>query len=239
MKKRKSYLIFPLLIMGCFLIFSYSCKKSDSNSDTGPIVGQTVTDIDGNVYPVVTIGTQTWMAANLKTTKYRNGTPIPLVSDSLQWTTLSTPGYCNVKNSDANTAAFGRFYNWYAVNSSNNIAPVGWHVPADTEWTILSTYLGSGPGGKLKATGLTYWSSPNSGATNSTGFNGYGAGDRSKNAAFNYFGTYGCFWCITAVDSTNAWEHVLSTNSTNLIKMSITKGLGINVRCIKDQPAKK
>jgi uncharacterized protein (TIGR02145 family) len=239
MKKIKGSLIVPLIIVGLSLIFTNGCKKSDSSNDNGQPQGQTVTDIDGNVYPVVTIGTQTWMAANLRTTKYRDGTPITLVNDSVQWTELKTAAYCNVNNSEANTATYGRFYNWYAVTNSYNIAPAGWHVPADTDWTILSTYVGSGPGGKLKATGLTYWSSPNSGATNSTGFNGYGAGDRSTNGAFRYFGTYGCFWCTTQSDTANAVEHVLSTNSANLIRMAISKKLGINVRCVKDQAVQK
>jgi len=233
MKKLNVMLICPLLIMGFALIFSNGCKKDSNN--TNPAPGQTVTDIDGNVYPAVTIGTQTWMAANLKTTKYRNGTPIPKVSDSLQWTLLTTPGYCNYNNDPNTVSAYGLYYNWYAVtDSNNNIAPAGWHVPTDAEWTTLTNYLGTGAGGKLKSTGTNYWNSPNASATNSTGFNGMPGGDRSYDAIFHYLGTYGCFWCTTENSATDAWEHVLSCNSGNLLRMAYSKDLGLNIRCVKD-----
>lgn len=218
--------------MGLVLLFFYSCKKDSTDNTT--VTGATVTDIDGNVYPVVTIGTQTWMAANLKTTRYRNGDTIPMVSDSLQWAALSTPGYCNYNNNAANAAIYGFYYNFYAVTASNNIAPVGWHVPTDAEWDTLTTYLGTGGGGKLKETGLTYWGSPNSGATNVTGFDGRGGGDRSYTGTFHYLGTYGCFWCTTESSATDAVEHVLSTNSANILRETYPKGLGLNLRCVKD-----
>lgn len=221
-----------MILIMVFLLGLSGCKKSDST--TTPSTGATVTDIDGNVYPTVTIGTQTWMAANLRTTKYRNGNPIPVVTDSAQWKGLTTDAYCNINN-DANTVAvYGRLYNWNAVTSSSNIAPVGWHVPTDAEWTTLTTFLGSGAGGKLKSTGTTYWNSPNAGATNSTGFNGLPGGDRSNNGAFHYFGTYGCFWCTTEASVTDGWEYVLSCNSANVTRMQYSKGLGLSVRCVKD-----
>jgi uncharacterized protein (TIGR02145 family) len=233
MKKRKSYLIFPLLIIGCILIFSYSCKKSDSGTQQ-VTTGATVTDIDGNVYPVVTIGSQTWMAANLKTTKFRNGHPITMVSDSLQWSTDTAAAYCNYGNNAANASVYGFYYNFWAVTDSNNIAPAGWHVPTDAEWDTLVSFLGTGAGGKLKATGTTYWLSPNAGATNSTGFSGLPGGDRSNSGLFHYLGTYGCFWCSTESSVANAPEHVLSTNSANVIRLVEPKGLGLSVRCVKD-----
>ena len=234
MKTSKGNLICLSMILGFVLLFSYGCKKSSNNDIISPAPGGTVTDIDGNVYPVVVIGTQTWMAANLKTTRYRNGNPVPMVTDSVQWSALTTPGYCNYNNDASKAAAYGFYYNFFAVTDSNNIAPLGWHVPTDADWAVLITYLGTGGGGKLKATGTTYWLSPNSGATNSTGFNGRGGGDRSYTGTFHYFGTYGCFWCTTEVDATNAWEHILSTNSANILRMSYPKGLGLNVRCVKD-----
>jgi uncharacterized protein (TIGR02145 family) len=235
MKNLKGNLIYPLFLMGLVLIFSYGCKKSSSNNDLSPAPGGvTVTDVEGNVYPVVTIGTQTWMAANLKTTKYRNGNPIPLVADSVQWSVLTTSGYCDVNNNAAMVSVFGRFYNWYAVTDSNNIAPLGWHVPTEADWTTLSTFLGTGPGGKLKGTGTKYWYNPNAGATNSTGFNGLPGGDRSNTGTFHYMGTYGCFWCTTPYSDTEGWEYILSTNSTSLLKMNFSKGLGLSVRCVKD-----
>ncbi|MCX6246672.1 MAG: fibrobacter succinogenes major paralogous domain-containing protein [Bacteroidetes bacterium] len=231
--KKKGKLIYLFLILGVSFIFSNSCKKSsDSGNNSGTVV--TVTDIDGNVYPTVIIGTQTWMAANLKTTRYRTGDSIPHVADSLQWVALTTAGYCNINNDPGTVNIYGRLYNWAAVTDSKNIAPAGWHVPTDAEWTTLLTYLGSGAGGKLKSTGTTYWNSPNAGATNATGFSGLPGGDRSSNGLFHYKGIYGCFWCTTEFSATDAWEHVLSYISSNVTRMSYSKGLGLSVRCVKD-----
>src|SRR5665648_943598 len=138
MKKNIRILIYPL-IMVMFLMLSSSCSKTDTND---PTPSGTVTDIDGNVYKTVTIGTQVWMAENLKTTKYRNGDPIPNITDATAWTNLTTGAYCN-NNNDANYATtYGRLYNWYAVNDIRNIAPAGWHIPTKAEWTTLTTYLG-------------------------------------------------------------------------------------------------
>ena len=233
MNKIKGTLICPMLIIGFALIFADGCKKNETDN-TPEITGETVTDIDGNVYHAVTIGTQVWMAENLKTTRYRNGNPIPNVTDSAQWAALTTGAYCNINNDPNTVNIYGRFYNWYAVTDISNIAPAGWHVPADSEWTVLTTYLGTGPGGKLKATGTTYWNSPNAGATNQTGFGGLPGGDRSNTGTFHYQGLYGCFWCITESSAANAWEHVLSANSANVIRMGYSKGLGMSVRCVKD-----
>jgi uncharacterized protein (TIGR02145 family) len=139
---------------------------------TTDVETNTVTDIDGNIYHTVTIGTQVWMVENLKTTKYRNGDPIPNVTGNA-WAALTTGAYCWYNN-DAATykATYGALYNWYAVADSRNIAPTGWHVPTDAEWTTLTTFLGgeSVAGGKLKETGTNHWTSPNTGATNETGF---------------------------------------------------------------------
>ncbi len=231
MKTLRGILNSPFIIMGLMLIISAGCKKSSS---TIPASGQTMTDTDGNVYPVVTIGTQTWMAANLKTTHYRNGHAITPVSDSLQWSTLATEGFCDPLNNAAMVSVYGLFYNWYAVTDANNIAPAGWHVPTDAEWATLTSYLGTGGGGKLKTTGFTYWSSPNAGATNSTGFSALPAGDRSYTGLFHYMGTYGCWWCSNESDATNAWEHVVSCNSANITRVAYPKGIGLSIRCIKD-----
>ena len=119
-----------------------------------------VIDKDGNIYKIVTVGTQVWMAENLKTTKYSNGDQIPNETDSLQWLNLSGGAYCwynNMASTFKNN--FGALYNWYAVQDSRNLCPTGWHVPSDTEWTILTNYLGGGSaaGGQLKETGTNHW----------------------------------------------------------------------------------
>ena len=235
MKKQQNFLLHSFVVMGLLSLLLWGCKKD--NSATEESTAGTVTDIEGNVYHTVTIGTQTWMAENLKTTKYRTGKPITPVTDSLQWSTLSTEAYCMYRNDPSRVAVYGLLYNWFAVTDTNNIAPQGWHVPADSEWTTLTNYLGTGGGGKLKATGTTYWNSPNASASNSTGFNGLPGGDRSYTGEFHYLGTYGCFWCATESSAANAPEHVLSCNSGNILMFDLSKGLGLSVRCVKDKAA--
>ncbi|MFN5305549.1 MAG: FISUMP domain-containing protein, partial [Bacteroidota bacterium] len=157
-----------------------------------------MTDQDGNVYKTIVIGTQEWMAENLRAKTYRNGVAIPLVTDSAQWaanynngTTL--PMMCWYNNDSATYACpYGKLYNWYAVTSSNNVCPTGWHVPSDAEWTTLTTFLGGEnvAGGKMKSTGTQYWASPNT-ADNSSGFSGLPGGFRSYDGSFGYIGLNG------------------------------------------------
>ena len=180
------------LLASIMLLFTLvSCsKKDDPFNQVNNQNAATVTDIDGNVYHTVTIGTQTWMVENLKTTRYRNGEAIPNITDNASWAALITCAYCDYNNIPSNSITYGKLYNWYAVNDSRNIAPMGWHVSTDAEWTTLTTFLGgtSIAGGKLKENGTIHWNSPNVGATNETGFSAlpggyrlnsgfYGAGD--------------------------------------------------------------
>ncbi len=139
-----------------------------------------VTDIDNNHYEAVRIGSQLWMAENLKTTRYNDGTPIPLVTDSLEWDNLVTPAYCWYRNDPVTYGeTYGALYNLHVV-STGILCPSGWHVPSDAEWTVLSDYLGgeSVAGGKLKEAGTTHWYTPNAGATNETGFTALPGGIR-------------------------------------------------------------
>ncbi len=205
---------------------SYGLEASFTTISAG-----SVTDIDGNVYSTVIIGTQEWMASNLKTTRYKDGTIIPLVTDASSWLSLSSPGYCWPNNSAANKDTYGVLYNWYTVNT-NKLCPTGWHVPSDAEWTTLTNYLGGETvaGGKLKETGTIHWDSPNTGATNETGFSavpsGYRSGDFDKFAPIGY----GSFWW--ASEST---QRDVLYNSSNVIKsVSFTKD-GFSVRCLKGE----
>jgi uncharacterized protein (TIGR02145 family) len=231
--KTKMRILVSSLFLGLFLIAMYGCKK-DSSDTTPPTPVVTITDFDGNVYPTITIGTQVWMAANLKTTHYRNGTSIPQVSDSTEWSGLTTPASCYLDNNADKLITYGRLYNWLAVTDSNNIAPTGWHVPTDAEWSILETFLGTGPGGKMKTTGTSLWLGPNAGASNSSGFSGLPGGDRSYNGLYHYEGMYGCFWSTTESSAANAWEHVITYTSANVTRMEYSKNLGLSVRCVKD-----
>ena len=199
----------------------------------------TVTDIDGNVYQTVTIGPQEWMAENLKVTHYRNGDAIPNVTDSATWLGLSTGAYCNYNNDAASVAVYGRLYNWFAADDSRSIAPEGWHVPSKDEWWLLTNslyYLGSegAVGGKMKETGTTHWISPNSGATNESGFTGLPGGRRSSYyGIFGHLGDRAFFWS-TADASGQSWNLNLYYNSDGYHIWSDDRESGFSVRCVKD-----
>ncbi len=197
----------------------------------------TVTDIDGNVYKTVKIGSQWWMAENLKTTKYRNGNPIPNVTDNTQWGNLTTGAYCNYNNDINYVNTYGRLYNWYAVSDSRNIAPVGWHVPTDAEWTTLTTYLGgeSVAGGKLKESGTAHWSLVNAGATNETGFTALPGGYRDLNGiCFNLIACGGFWWSSTEYDTNNALSRYMADYLGLVLRGYYGKTHGFSVRCVKD-----
>lgn len=194
------------------------------------------TDPDGNMYSVVQIGTQLWMAENLKSVKYRNSDPIEKVTDDIKWRILTTAAYCNFNNDINYTYVFGRLYNWYAVNDSRNIAPMGWHIPSDAEWTTLTNFLGgiSIAGGKLKEIGIDHWKSPNVGATDETGFAALAGGMRDGNSRYEDFGLYGHWWSSTQSDANNAWGRGIYYNYGDLGGSSFGKTLGYSIRCIKD-----
>jgi uncharacterized protein (TIGR02145 family) len=207
-------------------------------SPTGPkpVYGQLVTDIDGNVYQTVVIGGQTWIAEDLKTTRFNDGTPIPLVTDPT-WDSLSTPGYCWYNNDSVTyKRTYGALYNWYAVNTGK-LAPSGWHVPTDAEWTMLSTYLGgeSVAGGPLKDTGTTYWVFPNAGATNNRGFSALPGGFRGNNGSFFGIGSYGYWWSSTADGTTSSWLRFIYCSNTAVNRNNYSNEYGCSVRCVKDQ----
>jgi uncharacterized protein (TIGR02145 family) len=143
----------------------------------------TVTDIDGNTYNTVQIGTQVWMSENLKTSRYRNGGSIPYVVGNTEWQALTTGAWSYYNHDEANNAVYGKLYNWYTVKG-DTLCPSGWHVPTDAEWTTLTTFLGSDAGGKMKETGTTLWKSPNTGADNSSGFSARPGGYRYSDGSF-------------------------------------------------------
>jgi len=197
---------------------------------------KTVTDIDGNVYKTVTIGTQVWMASNLKTTKYNDGKNIPNVTVDGTWETLTTGAYCWYNNDEATyKATYGALYNWYAVNTGK-LCPVGWHLPTDAEWTKLITYLGgkSVAGGKLKETGAIHWYIPNTEATNSSGFTALPGGYRYDNEAFDGVGYYGTWWCSTELNTNTAWGWSMGYGGSSAGRSIYNKASGFSVRCLRD-----
>ena len=211
------------------LLIVTSCTK-DNNANT-------VTDIDGNVYNTVKIGSQTWMAENLKVTKFNDGSAIPLVTDGGAWVTLTSPGYCWYNDSVSHKNPYGAMYNWSAVNHGK-LCPTGWHVPSDTDWKTLSDYLGgiSVSGNNLKETGSLHWNSPNAGATNESKFTALPGGYRSANSgAFFSMRDNGSWWTSTADGSTNAMMRAITLYGTSDLQViSADIRYGISVRCIKD-----
>jgi uncharacterized protein (TIGR02145 family) len=196
-----------------------------------------ITDICGNTYHTVKIGTQTWMVENLKTTKYRNGDLIPNVTTNTIWSTLTTGAWCNYNNTEVYSSKYGKLYNWYAVSDSRNIAPVGWHVPSDAEWTTLTTYLGGEniAGGKLKESGTINWTSPNTDATNETSFSALPSGNRgNSDGTFQEQGSGSFWWSFTELNSLYAYFRSVGYSGAGVGRSGSGKMNGLAVRCVKN-----
>jgi uncharacterized protein (TIGR02145 family) len=206
--------------------------------------GESITyDYDGNIYHNVTIGTQIWMIENLKTTKYRDSTPISNVADSIAWSTLTTGAYVNYNNDATNGDTYGRLYNGHAINNPRNIAPVGWHVPTDAEWATLITYLGGDTiaADKLIEAGNKHWLYFNKTGTNSSGFTGLPGGFRGYNdpsaiGKFFDIGSQSVWWSSTVINTYSNWGRSLvsAVNGNAINRFGLNWGLGLSVRCIKD-----
>jgi len=221
-------------------------NTSDYSSTATATATTPLVDWDGNTYGTVEIGNQVWMAENLKVTHYRDGTPITPVTDHGEWTALTTEAYCFYNNNASNGLdTYGALYNWYAVNGDTDgdgvkdkeIAPEGWHVPTDAEWTTLTDHLGgaSVAGGKLKETGINHWNSPNAGATNESGFTALPGGSRYYTSGYYYLMGYdGYFWSATENDSSTAWYRTLRYNYSDVYQLNNNKRNGFSVRCVRD-----
>lgn len=223
---------FPLGIFTFLLLSLTCCKKEDDDQHS-----KIFTDIDGNVYHSVIIGSHTWMVENLKTTKYKNGTPILNVSeDGIAWSNLTTGAWCYYENDSLHNRDYGKLYNWHAVNNSNGICPEGWHVPSDSAWTELTDFLGGATitGGKLKESGTTHWNSPNTNASNMSGFTALPGGLRGVSGAFSDKGLAGNWWTATSVSTGSAWNRNLYCGNASINRGSYNKTFGYSVRCIKD-----
>jgi len=211
----------------------------------------TVTDINGNVYHTVTIGTQTWMAENLKTTNYNDGTSIPNVTYGTAWSILTTPGYCFYNNDAAKKTTYGALYNWYTVNTGK-LAPTGWHVPTDAEWTTLENYLiangynydGATTGNKIAKSlaATTLWNTYTAVGVigndltknNTSGFAGLPGGCCLNYGPFYGIGSYGCWWSSSGDRTGGAWYRSLGYYGSNLDRYCYNKQYGASVRCVKN-----
>jgi uncharacterized protein (TIGR02145 family) len=198
---------------------------------------ETVTDIDGNVYSTVIISNQTWMKENLKVIHYRNGVDIPNITDNSAWCNLTTAAYCDYGNNPNNSSTYGKLYNWHTVNSGT-LCPTGWHIPTDADWTALTNNLSgeSVAGGKLKETGTSHWLSPNTGATNSSGFSALPAGVRygSSDGSFGVLGGGTAWWSSTVIDTWDSWYRSVVFDGVSVNRDAGGKPMGFSVRCIKD-----
>lgn len=191
-----------------------------------------VVDIDGNVYKTVQIVNQLWMAENLRTSKYRDGSPIPNVTDNSQWGSLSTGAWIYYDNQEANDAIYGKLYNWFAVSDTRNLCPTGWNVPTDPDWSALSNHLGTNPGHKMKSS--TGWVK-NGNGSNESGFKGLPGGYRGMGGIFSgESGSYGSFWSSTQDGTGNAWYRYLNSGNRDLGRSSISYWNGQSIRCIRD-----
>jgi uncharacterized protein (TIGR02145 family)/uncharacterized repeat protein (TIGR02543 family) len=199
-----------------------------------------VKDVDENVYTTVTIGNQVWTVENLRTTRYNDGSGIPLVADSVEWSTLTEPGYCYYQNTTDTVLQkkWGALYNWYVVapNNPQKLAPAGWHVPTDEDWTTLSTYLGGEmvAGGKMKEAGTANWTSPNTGATNSSGFSALPVGIRFYLGDFYGRSWFAYWWSATEYDLEPAYSRYLSCDEGKLRNSYDIKSDGFSVRLVRD-----
>ena len=186
----------------------------------------------------VTIGLQTWTGCNLDVDTYRNGDSIPEVSDPIAWIALTTGAWCWYANYSINGPIYGKLYNWHAVNDPRGLAPVGYHVPTDAEWTVLTDYLGGLPvaGGAMKEEGFCHWETPNTGATNTSLFTGLPGGYRDDIGDYGYIGSYGFWWSSTEGSINGAWFRFLFNIGGNANKSIYDKTDGLSVRLIKDCP---
>ena len=205
------------------------------------ITDEEITDVNGNRYTVISIGDRKWLGSNLRVTKYRNGESIPNITDPNQWKTLTAGALCAYENLSENIALYGNLYNWYAVSDPRGLCPDGWHVASDNDWNALADVLGGEAvaGGKLKSTGTIeqgtgLWFAPNTGATNSSRFNGLPGGYRINYGNFYSAGNVAYFWSSSDTTLQNAWNYILDANNAELNRHYNLFGNGFSVRCCKD-----
>jgi uncharacterized protein (TIGR02145 family) len=217
------------IILMVLLALAISCSKIGESSDT-------VTDIDGNIYKTIQTGSQVWMAENLKTSRYNDGTEIPLITDTTAWKNLSSPGYCWYNNDETTfKSPYGALYNGFTV-STGKLCPAGWHIPANEEWLQLRDFLGDtlNAGGRIKEAGTRHWFMPNKGADNSSGFTALASGIRYFEGTFSAISYYTGFWSDTGFGYDEEWFINLYFGDAVFNLSHATKNYGFSVRCIKN-----
>lgn len=228
-----------------YRLYSYNAVGNSINYSNDFTIN---TNGSNTIGGTVTICNQVWMTKNLDVSTYRNGDIIPQVTDSAQWANLTSGAWCYYNNDPAMGAIYGKLYNMYAMEDPRGLAPAGWHIPSNSEWKKLIKcvdpgadtssfapwyYQSSIGGGALKERGTSYWVSPNTGATNSSGFTALPGGTRTKIGIFEGIGYYGNWWGATG--ATDTWYNTLSYNS----RVAYNGDYGnereaFSVRCVKD-----
>lgn len=223
---------YVLLVSLPFVFLLIELYLSSCNRE-GYVDNGIVIDIDGNIYHSVHIGNQVWMLENLNVTHFRNGEVIPLAT---KWQNPDTAVYCNFNNTDSLSKTYGKLYNWYAAHDKRNIAPVGWHVPTESDWQTLIAFLGGEnfAGGKLKEKGIRHWLKPNTGASNESGFTGLPGGYSTNTGVFLGMGTNAYWWSSTDGNETMGCCRCVSSTSQAIECIKGGKLCGFSVRCIKD-----
>jgi uncharacterized protein (TIGR02145 family) len=216
-------------------LFSQStCELDGLHGPPPSLCGDPVT-FDGYSYATVEIGDQCWFSENLRSDQYRDGQAIPGNLDDATWSTTEAGAQAYYLNEAVNLSEYGRLYNWYAVDDARGLCPSGWHVPSDAEYTTLTDFLGgtSVAGGKMKESGTAHWNSPNTGATNSSGFTGLGSGIRSSSGGFTNLLFGGFFWS-SSPSGGYAWFRILDASSADVSRYTNSQRDGFAVRCVGD-----
>jgi uncharacterized protein (TIGR02145 family) len=213
------------ILISLISILNSGCKEDEND----------VIDIEGAVYHCVTIGTRIWMVENLKVTHYRNGDPIPNVTNEMEWDTLTIGAYCNYENEENNAKIYGRLYNWHAVNDTRKLAPDGWHIATETEYRELIANAGAedAAGGNLKESGTTHWNPPNTNAKNTFGFTALPSGTFAS-FGFDGLGESGNLWSSTEFPAEKAFYLCLGHTTGRAFVAYQDKTMGNAVRCVRD-----
>ena len=263
---QRTYRFMAAILTFIGLVFLISCQKDAVNQDN--LIGSAASlkkvkidkgfarDADGHIYKTVVIGTQTWMAENLRTTKFNDGESIPLVSSDLQWTDVEgwpihSPAYCYYDYNVKNGTIYGALYDWTAVNTGK-LCPTGWHVPTDKEWTTLTDYLGEKASNKLREATDKYWYnnfiSEDTYPTNETGFTALPGGTRvvvvvddgspvtHTREYFDGLNVASTWWTSSAVENDyyNSWVMYLSGDTKDVVTWPAYRSQASAVRCIMD-----
>ena len=214
-----------ITILFCLILFITACGPSSSKTDEGSTTATSVAETEAS------IGKQVWTTKNLDVTTYRNGDVIPQVQDANAWEKLTTGAWCYFENNTANGTTYGKLYNWFAVNDTRGLAPKGYHMPTDAEWTILTDNLGEEAGTKMKST--SGWDN-NGNGTNTSGFAGLPGGYRNDDGYFDLVGASGFWWSSSEDGTSYAWSRGLVSEDGNVYRDDDNMRTGFSVRCLRD-----